>query len=76
MPYKPRKKLTPQEAKLARNIWLNNNKKRFTCPLCNYGSCNNSNLLVHYRRKKHIKNVKLQKEKIANLMKRLEKIDQ
>ena len=69
--FKNRKTLLPLEKKQARKNWLSNNKKRHTCTLCNYGSCNRSNLLIHYKRKKHLKNVKLQEEKIIKIVQSL-----
>ena len=50
-------KLTPTEKIIARRLWLKKNKNRFQCKMCNYGSCNNSNLQVHYKRKKHLNNL-------------------
>ena len=54
----PRTKLTKEEKKLARQEWLKNNKNRYECKICKFGSCNKGNLLAHYKRAKHIKNVK------------------
>ena len=67
-------KATPEELKKLRLKWLAKNKKRFTCKLCDFGSCNQSNLRVHYKRERHIKNIKKHKEKIAKLTKQVNNI--
>ena len=72
--FKNRITLTPQEKKQRRLLWLSTNKNRFRCNLCDFGSCNRSNLKKHYLRTKHLKNVKELKEKIEKSTRVVEKI--